>query len=380
MKEIDDEVNNICGSRYKHLSNEYSRWGWQKGSIVLGNQHVAIERPRVRNTKNNSEVDLGTYERFQDPELFEQAVFTEGLKRVSQRDYKQGVKKIVNSFGISKSSISRKWINATAAKLEDLMKRDLRPMGIRAVFIDGKRFRSAGVIVALGVAENGCKFVLGLYQSSTENSDACLKLLNDLEARGLPQSGLIFIVDGGSGINKALNEKYQSFDPERRQAIRIRCHFHKWNNLETILGETAEQIRTLFWSMREAIDTAEARRVSEQIENILSRLNKSALNSYLEAKDDLLALHSLNMTQKLKRFFSTTNPIESLNSLLEEDLRRVKRWRNSENFQRWFATAALHNEKRMRRIHGHSGLPAVWIRVRETLLKESQETGVGVAL
>ena len=41
---------------------------------------------------------------------------------------------------------------------------------------------------------------------------------------------------------------------------------------------------------------------------------------------------------------------------LEEDLRRVKRWRDSEHFQRWLATAALSNEKRMHRVKGFAGL------------------------
>jgi transposase-like protein len=39
-----------------------------------------------------------------------------------------------------------------------------------------------------------------------------LNLLQDLEQRGLPESGLLFVVDGGSGLNKALEEKYQIND------------------------------------------------------------------------------------------------------------------------------------------------------------------------
>ena len=120
---------------------------------------------------------------FQDPRPFDQAVFTEGLKRVSQRDYKKGVAKIANSFGLQKSTVSKRWINATAKKLEELQERDLRPMDIRAVFIDGKRFRKHGVIIALGVASDGRKFVLGIFQADTENSSSCLELVNDLERR-----------------------------------------------------------------------------------------------------------------------------------------------------------------------------------------------------
>ncbi len=51
-------------------------------------------------------------------------------------------------------------------------------------------------------------------------------------------------------------------------------------------------------------------------------------------------------------------------SLIEEDMRRVKRWRDSEHFQRWFATYCLASEKRMRRIRGHAALPGLWVLLR----------------
>lgn len=221
ITELELEIDHLCGDRYKHGKLNH-RWGSQKGSIILGNQSVALEVPRVR-SKDGAEVNLKTYEDFQDPRLFDQAVFTEGIKKVSQRDYEKGVQKIANSFGFTKSSVSRKWINATAKKIEELQQRSLAEMDIRAVFIDGKRFSKHGVIIALGVGSSGQKYVLGIYQADTENSKSCLSLLNDLESRGLPESGLLFVVDGGSGLNKALEEKYLVHDKKRRRAIRIRC-------------------------------------------------------------------------------------------------------------------------------------------------------------
>lgn len=124
IEECEREVTALCGRRYERGSVN-SRWGTQKGSIVLANQRIAIEKPRVRK-KTGDEVQLQTYEDFQDPRLFDQAVFTEGLKRVSQRDYKKGVAKIANSFGLQKSTVSKCWINATAKKLEELQERDHR--------------------------------------------------------------------------------------------------------------------------------------------------------------------------------------------------------------------------------------------------------------
>lgn len=374
IEECEQEVTRLCGERYKH-GKFNQRWGTQNGSIILANQHVAVEKLRVRG-KDGREVPLQTYEDFQNPKLFEQAVFNEGIKRVSQRDYEKGISKIANSFGFKKSTISKRWIKATAKKIEDLQTRDLRPFGVRAVFIDGKRFRKHGVIVALGVAEDGRKFVLGIYQADTENGKSCLELLNNLESRGLPASGLLFIVDGGSGLNKALEEKYAVHDKKKRRAVRIRCHIHKWWNIEKALGDEAHKASGLFWALRDANDTAEAKAISERLESVLRDLNLSALESYREAKEDLLVIHELKLSKSLKRFFSTTNPIESLNSLMEEDMRRVKRWQDSKHFQRWLATYCLAAEKRMRRIRGHASLPGLWVLLRTLTEEIDSETEV----
>lgn len=362
LEECEREVERLCGSRYQH-GKQNQRWGSQKGSIILANQQVAVPRLRVR-SKEGTEVALRTYEEFQDPALFDQAVFIEGLKRVSQRDYEKGLPKIANSFGIKKSSVSRKWIKATAKKLEELQGRSLDKLDIRAVFIDGKRFRKHSVIVALGVAGDGYKYILGIYQASSENHESCLELLNDLERRGLAESGVVFVVDGGSGLNKALNLKYACDDKQKRKAIRLRCHVHKWRNLEKALGDEAHKAISLFWALRDAKDMAEAKVISDRLESVLQTLNPSALKSYREAKADLLALHELKLSKQLKRFLSTTNPIESLNSLIEEDMRRVKHWKNASHFQRWLATHCLNSEKKMHRVRGYRALPGLWVLLR----------------
>jgi transposase-like protein len=364
LRQLEDEVTELCGARNR-TGAENHRWGGQAGSVVIGNQRVRVKKPRVRSKAKGQEVMLPVYERFQDPNIFDETVFREGLKKVSQRDFSEGLPKIASSFGFTKSSVSRRWIRSTQKKLEELNSRDLRSLGIVAVFIDGKRFAKHGVVIALGVTEGGRKYVLGIYQSDTENSSACLNLLNDLEERGLPSENLLFVVDGGSGLNKALEIKYAVHDPEKRRAVRIRCSIHKWRNLEKVLAdEHHSEAAALFWAIRDAKNLSEAQSVSRSLEDFLGRVNRSALKTYLEAKDDLLVIHQLKLNNHLKRFFSTTNPLESVNYLTEEDLRRVKRWRNSNHFQRWLATACLAAEKRMRRVMGYHGLPAMKIALR----------------
>ena len=369
------EVYALCGAKGKHTDHPYSRWSPQKGSIHLGGQQVAVVHQRVRDTAVGQEVELPIYKRFQNPALFDEAVFREGLKRVSQRDYAKGVPELAGAFGFSKGSVSKAWTRASQAKLDEMLTRDLKPLDIVAVFIDGKRFRSHGVVVALGVSSSGKKYVLGIYEADTENETACLGLLNDIEKRGVSPVGILFVVDGGGGLNKALESKYAVHDAKKREAIRLRCHNHKWDNIEDHLKKAGRQTieaKSLFDAMKYAENLTVATAHADSLEALLKRQNLSAMRSFLEARDDLLMIHKLDLGADLRRLFSTTNPIESLNSITEEDMRRVKRWKNSAHFQRWCATMSLNAETRMRRVKGHRGLEAL----RQRLLSLCASTAV----
>lgn len=188
-------------------------------------------------------------------------------------------------------------------QLEKLQNRSLKAFEITAVFIDGKRFSKLGAVVALGVGADGRKHVLGLNQSSTENSAACRELLDDLERRGLAESEILFIVDGGSGLNKALNEKYQADDPSQRRACRVRCYVHKWRNISDVLTpQQSESASGLFWAIREARDLTQAIACASALERVLGQYNASAFASFLEAKEDLLSLHRLGLSAELRRY------------------------------------------------------------------------------
>lgn len=375
LRLAEEEVEAICGPKGKHTGHPCSRWTPQKGSIYLGGQQVALERPRVRDTSIGREVAVPLYRKFQDPSRFDRSVFVEGIKRVSQRDYAKGLPQMAGAFGFSKGAVSAAWIRASQKKFVELMSRDLKSLGVVAVFIDGKRYRSHGVVVALGVATSGRKFVLGIYEADTENETACLGLLNDLEKRGVSPVGILYAVDGGSGLNKALESKYSVHDPKKREAVRLRCHNHKWDNIEGHLKKADRstiEAHSLFVAMKQATTLAEATAHANSLETLLKRLNLSAMRSFQEAREDLLMLHRLELSPDLRRVFSTTNPIESLNSITEEDMRRVKRWRNSAHFQRWCATMCLNAEERMRRVKGFRGLVAL----RQRLLGLCSDTVV----
>ena len=66
----------------------------------------------------------------------------------------------------------------------------------------------------------------------------------------------------------------------------------------------------------------------------------------------------------------TTNCLESLNSLVEQRVASVDRWRTSDQKQRWLAAALLDIEPRLRRIKGFRALPLLRTAVERAFQEE----------
>ena len=78
------------------------------------------------------------------------------------------------------------------------------------------------MVAALGVTADGMKVPLGVVEGSTENAEMRTGLVAGLAARGLDAArGLLFVVDGGKAIAKAIGDVYGE------QAVAARCRRHK---------------------------------------------------------------------------------------------------------------------------------------------------------
>jgi putative transposase len=62
---MDQDVESMAGPKGKHNPNRTAyRHGSQATTIPLGNQRLAIERPRVRSIETNQELPIASYEAF----------------------------------------------------------------------------------------------------------------------------------------------------------------------------------------------------------------------------------------------------------------------------------------------------------------------------
>lgn len=110
----------------------------------------------------------------------------------------------------------------------------------------------------------------------------------------------------------------------------------------------------------------EAKTALGRLQRELESRNQSAAGSLAEGLEETLTLHRLGVFALLGLSFKTTNCLESINALVEERCAKVDRWTNSNQRQRWLATALLDIESRLRKVKGYQHLP----RLREALKQD----------
>jgi transposase-like protein len=272
-EELQSEVIRIAGDRYSRSRPEFKRWGCNGGSVFLGDQKVSVRVPRVRDVINGKEIRLTSYQGLQHPGSIDEVVFKRLINGISTRKYERAAQEIPAAFGIKKSSISRKFIRASARKLKECLERDLSGYDIISIFIDGKSFAENGIIIALGIALDGKKVVLGFIESSTENYRVCRDFMNGLINRGLnTRNEILFVIDGAKGIYKGIKSVLAN------KAIIQRCQWHKRENvLEYLDKKHRSDFRRKLQTACEQPTYEAARKKLNLIKKELAILNQSAV-------------------------------------------------------------------------------------------------------
>lgn len=347
------EVCELAGHRYGHDENPNKRWGSNIGSVYLGNQKHSIRIPRVRNQTRGKEVPLKSYRALQSDQGINDQTLAQVINGMSTRKFEKAAMQIPSTFGIQKSSISRKFIQATAKRLKTFQDRDLSEHEILVIFMDGKSFAENEMIIALGVTLSGEKIVLGAIEASTENQRVCRDFLVQLKERGLEsEEKILFVIDGSKGLRKGIQTVFG------KQAIIQRCQWHKRENVVAYLSkEEQSRFRRKLQKAYEETSYVRAKKKLSSIRKELQLINESAVRSLDEGLEETLSLHRLGLFEQLGVSLKTTNCIESLNSQLERYTGRVSYWRNSNQRQRWVATALLEIEPSLRKIKGYRFLP-----------------------
>lgn len=346
---MEEEVTLLCGHRHERVGERSaSRHGTQRGTITLAGQKIPIERPRVRSTRGGGEIPIQVYGVAQRDTAMPDAVLQRMVRGVSSRDYEGVIERAADGFGIKRSSVSRAFKTASARKIEELRERRLEQR-FPVIFIDGVGYADSLMIVALGVAEDGHKVVLGFREGATENVLAC----KDLVERGVDSMlPTLFVLDGSKALRRAVADVWGT------RATVQRCRAHKKRNVKAHVSDKhwpeVERMLVRAWSEK---SYPKALKQLQTLVSYLDRISPDAANSLREGLDETLTITRLGVPAELSSHLHTTNPIESAFSITRRLTGRVKRWRDGTMKLRWCATGLVEAEKRFRRIKGYRDIP-----------------------
>jgi transposase-like protein len=365
---MEEEVRERVGERSQpQPERTANRWGKERGFCVVMGQKVPIKRPRVRTT-DDQEVRLGSYEMFHRGEPLTETVWEKLMLGLSTRTYGRAVREFAEAYGLEKSTISEHFIEASRAKLQDMMDRRLDKMRLCALLIDATPFAGQQMVAALGISQDGRKTILGIRQGATENATVVGELLGDLMNRGLDFAELrLYVLDGGKALHAAVKKYAGESAPIQR------CQVHKRRNvLDHLTDEQKPAVAKKLNAAYAVEDYAAAKQALDALHRELMELNPSAARSLGEGLEETLTVHRLHIPLRLRKTLASTNVIESAFSIVERVCANVKRWHAGDQRERWVGSGLLVAEKQFRRVQGHKQIP-ILLKELEALVRSKSE-------
>jgi putative transposase len=220
---------------------------------------------------------------------------------------------------VGKDTVSRAWRKAKT-DWDAWNQRELSNEPIVRLILDGtvvrvrldRKATSISLLVVLGVREDGQKVLLAAKSMGGESEAAWRSVLDDLVRRGLRTPKLV-IVDGGSGLDKALAALWTDVPAQR-------CTVHKHRNLLAHAPDrlheeiSADYTDMIYAATKQAVETKRKAFIRKW------RLKCRAVADSLEEAGERLFTFTLFPPSQW-RSIRTTNAIERLH---EEFKRRIK--------------------------------------------------------
>ena len=137
---MEDEVSWLTGARYDRSDDRnMQRWGKAAGSVVLHGQKIPVRRPRIRG-RDGGDMKLGSYELFRGDEQMQRQVWSRVMRGLTMRGYDPAIRERDRAFGLSKSSISDRFILASTEQVNTLLKRDISKVNLCVLMVDGVEY------------------------------------------------------------------------------------------------------------------------------------------------------------------------------------------------------------------------------------------------
>jgi putative transposase len=292
------------------------RNGYENGTLKTGEGVLRVKLPQIR----------GREDPYRSPLWGQVATTSDVLKRLivemyvggmSQRDIEYSLASAVGQFILSKSTVSE-LTETLSQEYEAWRTRDLSHEAVAYLFIDTvyeplRRWgQKTGVLCVWAICEDGRKVLLSLSTTNSESYESCLEVLRGLAKRGM-QTPVTITTDGATGLTKAIDAMWP-------KSLRIRCWFHKMQNLQQKVPALAwPEFKALVVDMRDAPTREKA---EERRDAIVARYQGEFPEACRCLADDAEAsLHHLAVPQRHQQYVRTSNLVERA---FVEERRRTK--------------------------------------------------------
>ena len=352
---LEADVEAEAGPRGKHDKGRGAyRHGTERTRVVLGGEKVSVERPRVR-SKGGEELPLPTLRAFQNEDPLNAALLSRLLSGVSTRKYGRTIEGLPGEMlCVSKSEASRRFGTAMEARMEEFFKRRIEG-SYPAMMVDGLQLGKLTIIAALGINAKGEKRIMGIAEGGSENGEVVKALLNELIERGLdPAEPRLYVLDGGKALSKAVKDVFG------KKAVIQRCQVHKKRNVLSYLPESEQANVSVALTMAyREFDYDKAKPALTQVADNLAYRYPKAADSLREGLEETLTAHRLKLPGLLRQTLSSTNAMESANSVCVGIIHRVCNFKNGAMTLRYAAAGFIEAERGFRRVKGYRQIPVL---------------------
>jgi len=275
---------------------------------------------------------------------------------------------MAESVGISKSSVSRQFIEESARELERLTARRFDELELLIIYLDGLIFGEHHVLCAVGVDAQGNKHVLGMVEGASENASSATTLLEDLVEQGVdPKRRYLFVIDGSKALRAAINRTFGAGSPVQR------CRHHKIRNVcNQLPDDLADQVKSVMKAAYNLPWQEGMAKLRKQTDWLATHYPGAAA-SLREGLEETFTINRLELSPALRRCLGTTNIIESPHAGVRLRTNRVSRWRDGKMVLRWVAAAFLATEKNFRRILGYRDLWMLKAKLENEVVLDSKQ-------
>lgn len=292
------------------------RNGYENGTLRTAEGVMRVKLPQIR----------GGVEPYRSALWGQVATTSDALKRLivemyvggmSQRDIEYSLESALGQLVLSKSAVSE--VRASLHEEYEVWRtRDLSGEAVASLFIDTvyeplRRWgQKTGGLCVWAICEDGRKVLLSLSTANSESFESCREVLRELEKRGMRIPATI-TTDGAVGLTKAIDAVWP-------KSLRIRCWFHKRQNLQQkVPAQAWPAFKALVVDMRDAPTSQQAEERRAAIVERYQREFPAACRCLLD--DAEASLNHLAVPQRHQQYVRTSNLVERA---FVEERRRTK--------------------------------------------------------